>query len=169
MKKKDYYVTLLRKMKKGNFNLILAVKGYPGEHDVHPALGFGLGELILNAIQHMTPRQLLNVFPLKKTFDGEHFYCKDYFSAMKTIREYGMDPTIENAAAFLWDYTNDDIGNFLADYLCFVSDIYKERTGGDLAQDAMEQAHIPYSAYTHDGETRVEIPNLPAWQELGMF
>ena len=129
------------------------------------------GYMIFSKIEQLTPKQLLSMFPLDKTYNGEKWGCKDYFYSMDVIKKYGIDRRIENAPDFLWDYGNEDLREFLVNFTCLISRKYENITGRNMAQDGMEKVGIPYTALTHegfyitsfDGSTRVEMPYLPAW------
>lgn len=174
----QYLRALIREGERGKFSLLLAVKGYPNSDDDVPVdAALTVGEVIIRSIERLTPRQMINLFPLKKEFDGERYGCKDYFYARKSVEEYGLDRRIENAVDFLWDYQNDDLARFMVEYLCFAGKRYRQQTGRNMAQDGLEAAHIPYQAITgdglylthFDGDTRVEVPNLPVWREKGLI
>lgn len=167
-----------RQGEQGRFNLLLAVKGYPDNDDDIPVdAGLAIGDAILCAIKQRTPRQMMELFPIKKEYDGERFGWKDFFYTMKTIEKYGLDRKIEDAVDFLWDYQNDDLARFMVQYLCFAGKAYRKQTGRSMAQDGMEAAHIPYKAImgdglyliSYDGDIRIEVPYLPAWREMGLI
>lgn len=174
----QYLAAFVREGKRGKFNVLLAVKGFPdSEDDISADDALAIGDAIICAIGKLTPRQMMNLFPPKKDFDGDRFGCKDYFYTKKAVEEYGLDRKIENAVDFLWGFQNDDIGRFMVEYLCFAGKRYRQLTGRNMAQDGMEAAHIPYRAITgdglyltdYDGDTRIEMPNLPAWREVGLI
>lgn len=56
------------------FNPLLAVNGYPDSDDDIPVdAGLAIGDAILCAIKQRTPRQMMELFPIKKEYDGERF------------------------------------------------------------------------------------------------
>lgn len=174
----QYLAAFARTGKRGKFNVLLAVKGFPdsdGDISVDDALT--IGDAIICAIEMLTPRQMMDLFPITKDFDGERYGWKDYFFTRKAVEEYGPDRKIDSAIDFLWDYQNDDLARFMVKYLCFAGKRYQQQTGRNMAQDGMEAAHIPYQAITgdglyltcYDGSVRVEMPNLPVWREMGLI
>ena len=175
--KLDYGRAFARGLQKSKYNLLLAVKCYPSRSESNPDEGMMLADAIFAAVQTMTPRELLEVFPLDKRFDGSKYEEKDYFFSMEFIENYGLDRRIENAFEFLWEYWNADIYHFFMNYLLFVNDRYWEKTGTTLGQGYMEHKRHPYNMIsgdglyvtTYDGETRVEVPNLPMWREQGLI
>lgn len=175
--KLDYGKAFARGLQKSEYSLLLAVKCYPSRSESNPEEGMMLADAIFAAVESMTPRALLEVLPLDKRFNGSKYEEKDYFFSMKFIENYGFDRRIENALEFLWDYRNADIHQFMTDYMLFVNDKYWEKTGTTLGQGYMETVHHPYNAISgdemylisYDGETRIEVPNLPMWWEQGLI
>lgn len=173
----DYFDAFVRSGRQGKFNLTLAVKGYPRLGEVTVDEGLELGSAILAVFERMTPAQVLMMFPLKKEFDGSQYGEKDYFYSRNFIKEYGLGKRIVYAPEFIMEYCNDDIIRFLVSFQVFCGQRYHERTGRSMACDGMEYAKIPYNAITgdglyliqYDGETHVEVPNLPMWKELGLI
>lgn len=174
----QYLYAFAREGECGKFNLLLAVKGYPDSDDDMPVdAGLAIGDAILCAIKQRTPRQMMDLFPVKKEYNGERFGWKDYFYTIRTMEAYGLDRKIKNAIDFLWDFQNDDLARFMVRYLCFAGKRYRQQTGRSMAQDGMEAAHIPYKAITGDGlylisynrDVRIEVPCLPAWREMGLI
>lgn len=174
----QYLAVFARTGERGKFNVLLAVKGFPdSDDDISADDALAIGDAIICAIGKLTPRQMMNLFPPKKDFDGDRFGCKDYFYTMRAVDEYGLDRKIENAFDFIWDYQNDDIARFTVEYLCFAGKLYRQQTGRNMALDGMEAAHISYRAITGDGlymtsyggSVRVEMPNLPVWREKGLI
>ena len=175
--KLDYGKAFVRGLQRSEYNLLLAVKSFPSRSESNPDEGMMLADAIFAAVESMTPRELLKAFPLMKRFDGSKYEEKDYFSSMEFIENYGLDRRIENAFEFLWEYWNADIYHLFMNYLLFVNDRYWEKTGTTLGQGYMEHKRHPYNMIsgdglyvtTYDGETRVEVPNLPMWREQGLI
>ena len=174
-KKKMYLDAFIRKLAQGEFNLMLAVKAYPNLCETEaPEIGLLFAELIFAKIKTLTPRELMQHFPVKKEFDGNRYGCKDYFYTMQAVNEYGLDRRIEDAFDFLWDYQNDDLQEFLVCYMIVVGKKYQAKTGSNMCLNGMEQANIPYEAYadnfhtiiSYDGQgTKVVMPNLAMWKQ----
>lgn len=173
----QYLAAFAREGEHGKFNVLLAVKGFPdSDNDISVDAALAIGDAIICAIESMTPRQIMDLFPIKKDFDGERSGWKDYFYTRKAVEKYGLDRKIENTVDFLWDYQNDDLFRFMVGYFCFAGKRYRQQTGRNMAQDGIEAAHIPYQAITgdglyltsYDGDTRIEMPYLPMWRKMGL-
>lgn len=68
----------------------------------------------------LTPREFTILFPPEKSYDGEKWQEKDYFSTMELLARMDMDQPIgwdEKLFDFLWDYQNWDVSLFLVEYL----------------------------------------------------
>src|SRR5699024_12254405 len=63
-----------------------------------------LYRFVSDLIDRITTRQLINIFPITKDYDGYKYEMKDYFCAMDTCKEHGLDKPIGNSYAFLCDY-----------------------------------------------------------------
>jgi hypothetical protein len=75
---------------------------------------------------HITPKQFMQLFPLKKEYDGKRFGCKDYFSAMEYIGKLDQDKPIGDGKKlfdFLWEYWNWDINEFLVEIFSTMDDL----------------------------------------------
>ena len=75
----------------------------------------------------LTPAELVTVFPVTKTFDGERTQSKDYFFAMAKLQEHGMGNAIGEAVEnMLWDYLNSDIEYFTICRMGLVDQLRRE-------------------------------------------
>lgn len=83
-------------------------------------------ESIMAAIKLMTPRELTQMFPIAKEYDGDKYESKDYFYTMDAIENIGIDSALgthENVINLLWDYTNHDISMFMVRWMGVVGDL----------------------------------------------
>ena len=73
-----------------------------------------MSEYILAVIGILTPRELMTVFPISKTFNGKKTETKDYFYTMSECEKIGLDTPIgfERAPKLLWDYENMHLREF---------------------------------------------------------
>lgn len=109
---------------------------------------------VLDAFGAMTPRQVMQLFPISKTYDGERWQCKDYFTTMKAINEIGIDNVIgeERAPRFLWSYMNWDIDEFMVTFMLTVSRMRVLQGGKDIMEEIFEEKGLPtYSYYENEG------------------
>lgn len=62
---------------------------------------------VLEALKNRTPRQIMQMFPPSKEYDGARTGCKDYFTTMKAVGRFAPDKRLGGRVrAFLWDYVN---------------------------------------------------------------
>ena len=79
--------------------VVAAMRGRPASKEL-------IGRVV-DLIGQLTPRELLQIFPVEKTYDGERWETKDYFFTMDVLRKHGLDkPLGESVLDVLWDYTN---------------------------------------------------------------
>lgn len=58
----------------------------------------------------LTYNEFINIFPIKKDYDGIRFECKDYFSTLEYLSDFDLDCCIgDNINELYWSYYNSDI------------------------------------------------------------
>lgn len=68
---------------------------------------------VRGVIAGLTPAELVTIFPVTKTFDGDRTESKDYFFTMEQLQAHGMDkPLGEAVHEMMWDYRNLSIEMF---------------------------------------------------------
>jgi hypothetical protein len=124
------------------------------DKSVEPEILFGLCEGVKNFMKLITPRELMQVFPTTKTYDGKKWGTKDYFSTMDMIREYDIDAPIgARVEDFLWDYVTRTLSVFQVEHMSAASDLHRQVTGEDAMEAFLEEQGIKsYIKYT-DEET----------------
>jgi hypothetical protein len=87
-------------------------------------------DFILHVIGALTPRQLANVFPVHKSYDGKKHGMKDYFTTMSACEKIGLDVPIgfEKAVSFLTDYENHHLKEFVVHQMSVSNDILRKIT-----------------------------------------
>ena len=64
----------------------------------------------------MTISTFIQLFPIKKTYDGEKYVCKDYYQTIKMLKSTGLDfnkyMILDQVDEILAEYWNDDILGF---------------------------------------------------------
>lgn len=89
----------------------------------------------------LTIENLVQTFPITKDYDGERWYCKDYFSTMADLQKYDWKQPIgaDNVYKFLWDYHNDDLGEFTVHYTSVISAMYRDQTGKSMVEQFLDE------------------------------
>ena len=101
--------------------------------------GFGFYDTVLSCVSKLTPNQLMQIFPIIKRYDGDRWQVKDYYSTMDAVYKKGLNNQIgDSVFDFLWDYHNNSIGRFLANYLLIVNHLRK-RNGEESIIDWMSR------------------------------
>lgn len=76
---------------------------------------FQIISLVKNVIGNLTPNEFMQLFPIKKEYDGHKWETKDYFYTRDYINNLDINTPIdeqEDPLMFLWEYVNDDIESF---------------------------------------------------------
>jgi len=100
-------------------------------------------------IGQLTPRELMQIFPVQKTYDGHKCKCKDYFYTMNALRHHGLDKPIGEDVfdKILWDYMNDDIRGFVMGYLTTISALCQLEGGRNLIEKYAESQGKPLTIH----------------------
>ncbi len=76
-------------------------------------------------IGQITPRELTQIYPIAKSYDGNKYGTVDYFSTMEQLEEFGMDELItkDKVMDVLFNYDNPHIREYGCTKLCVISDL----------------------------------------------
>jgi hypothetical protein len=126
-------------------------------------------------IGSVTPKQFMQIFPVRKCFDGRRMETKDYFSTMREIRKHGIDRPIRerNVFCFLWDYENFHTRSYLAQNMCSLSDCRRLRgekgileewaDRGDIGLGDLVTHVLVHEMAHHFGWSDVDIATIDEW------
>lgn len=81
---------------------------------------------VMDTIGRLTPKKLLQLYPVTKEYDGKRWGHKDYFYTMDKLKQWPSDKQIGDAqkvACFLWDYQNTDLEIMLLQWMDVVDDL----------------------------------------------
>lgn len=68
---------------------------------------------VTTLLETFTYRELIDIFPIRKDFDGWKYEAKDYWSTKEYLKDKDLDSVVgESIDEFLWTYYNSDIMNF---------------------------------------------------------
>ncbi|WP_296560312.1 hypothetical protein [uncultured Acetobacterium sp.] len=107
-------------------------------------------QMLLNQICELTPAELLTIFPVTKSYDGEKYQCKDYFSTMEALQAHGLHEPIrspETASALLWDYMNYNVMMYQVHCMSVVSEIHTMDTGKGLMEQFFEDQGVKVGTF----------------------
>lgn len=83
---------------------------------------FLLHSSIVAFVEKLTPREFMNIFPIKKFYKGQKFGMKDYYSTLEHIETLELDePLDENAKMLMMKYVNDDIDDYMVEQMMCLS------------------------------------------------
>ena len=107
---------------------------------------FNVYSSLLNIMGAMTPREIIETFPITKDFRGHKYEMKDYFTVMEGINaNYPMDKPIvpdsedthETMFKFLMEYSNVHTDRLAIAIMMNISDLHRMNTGNDILDDFM--------------------------------
>lgn len=121
--------------------------------------GFNLIDAMFGIIGRIKLKNLVKIFPIDKTYDGDKWDCKDYFFTMDVLKEKGLDNAVGRDGVFdlMWDYMNKDLREFTVFYMGCMSAMYKQQTGVSFAEKFCEDNGI--GTYAMDRENGLLIDN----------
>ena len=112
-------------------------------------------DAIFTVCGYLTLRNFVTTFPIDKTYDGEKWECKDYFSTMEVLSEMDWDKPIgrDELSELLWDYDNSELRHAYVEFTTAMSAIYRAETGKGIAETWCDNMGI--TTYTEDRETGI--------------
>lgn len=120
---------------------------------------FNMIDALYSIIGRIKLKNLIKIFPIDITYDGDKWGCKDYFFTMDVLKEKGLDNAVGRDEVFdlMWDYMNKDLREFTLFYMSCMSAMYKQQTGVGIAEKFCEDNGI--GTYTMDRENGLLINN----------
>ncbi|MCP2240203.1 hypothetical protein [Thermoanaerobacterium thermosaccharolyticum] len=129
---------------------------------------FKLINSIIDMMSTITPKEFINIFPIKKDYKGYKFDTKDYFYTIDYLKTLDLDTPIgDKILDFLWEYVNDDIHEFVVKMLLTMSHLRQMEGEPSIAEEFANMMGIKtYKVYTddkgkkflYDGETGKTMP-----------
>lgn len=119
---------------------------------------------VFDYLMKVTPRMLLTVFPPTKSYDGIRYECKDYFTTMAAVQEFGLDkPLGDQVFNFLWDYSEPHIKVMLVRLMSLASDWRRQRGEKGLMEEFFDMEGI---TTTRASMHEVPKPQAPRWWRI---
>lgn len=113
--------------------------------------------LIEDLLGYMTPRELMQMFPVMKTYDGEKYETVDYFYTIQRAEELGMDvPLEEELNGFLMDFHNNDIRKYMVAWMGIVGRKREAGGGKDIMVEIFEELGVKVHTMQKQGNFLVD-------------
>jgi hypothetical protein len=97
---------------------------------------FSLCTSAKNVLAILTPKEIMQTFPITKIYDGKRLECADYFTTMEKFKGLAMDKPIneqvEDMTDWLWGYQNIWLQHFLVTLFSMVSKLRQFNGEDDL-------------------------------------
>lgn len=115
---------------------------------------FQLHSVLKQMIEQLTPAEFMQLFPIKKEYDGHKYGVKDYFYTIDYIESLEQDKPIKDGLRFLTEYCNDDIHELNVNMMMNLSYLRQMQGKPSLAADwARINGIETYTKYTdHAGD-----------------
>lgn len=120
---------------------------------------FQLIDALFGIIGKIKLKNLINIFPVEKEYDGDKWECKDYFYTMDVLREKGLDNAVgrDNVFDLMWDYVNEDLRKITIFFMECTDAMYRHQTGKSFTDEFCEENNI--DSYRFDKENGILIDN----------
>lgn len=101
-------------------------------------------DIVKAFMSHLTPKQFMNTFPIRKEYDGDRYECKDYFYTKSKVDELNQDEPIgDKLDDLLWDYMNHDLQIFSVTMFGLMSDIMRAKGEPSMMERMSADFGIP--------------------------
>ena len=102
-------------------------------------------------IGKLTPRELAQLFPAEKRYDGEKYQVKDYFTSTEFLNSLEDKPMgAEGALNFLWDYMNPQLMMFNMLVMKVIDADRKRQGKPSMGEEFAKEMGIPLYTKTTD-------------------
>ena len=114
---------------------------------------------MINSTQAMmkaiTPIELMQMFPVKKAYDGQRGDCKDYFFTMDVLRQHGLDkPLGEAVNEILWNYMNPNIMALVVASLAVMDELRRHNGEKSMFQEFMDEQGVKLPTYRMEKDSK---------------
>lgn len=93
-------------------------------------------QTIINIMEVIPLKDIINAFPIIKEYEGERFESKDYFSTMDYLKNIDVEnPLGEEIYNFFFNYYNNDIMNFSIRHMLIIDKIRKANNQQSLMEE----------------------------------
>jgi hypothetical protein len=104
-------------------------------------------------IDKLTPRELAQLFPAEKRYDGEKYQCKDYFTSAEFLNSLEDKPMgAKGVLNFLWDYMNPELTRFNLLVMKVVDNDRKRQGKPSMGEEFAKEMGIPLYTEATDAD-----------------
>lgn len=101
----------------------------------------------------LTPRELAQIFPAEKRYDGEKYQVKDYFTSAEFLNSLEDKPMgTEGALKFMWDYMNPQLMEFNVLVMDAIDNDRKRQGKPTMSEEFAKEMGIPLYTKTTDAD-----------------
>lgn len=101
-------------------------------------------------MSNLTYREMIQIFPIGKDFDGWKYEAKDYWSTKEWLERIDLDSKLgDNVDNFLWFYYNIDIMNFGIKRTLMADKVMKFQTGRGIMEGFLDVIDPKHEIHTY--------------------
>lgn len=101
-------------------------------------------------METLTYREMVQIFPIRKDFDGWRYEAKDYWSCKEYLSEKNLDAALgTDVDEFLWSYYNDNIMHFGIKKTLVFDRLIRQQGGRGLLEGFLDQIDPKHEIHTY--------------------
>jgi hypothetical protein len=122
---------------------------------------FQLIQIVNYFIGQLTPPELINLFPIEKTYYGDRWEMKDYFYTKKFMDSLPQDKPIgpDSVLEILWEYMNMELRIYTVNYTSVMDKIAVLNGEKGAWEQFIEDAGITTYTLRKEGDKEILIDN----------
>lgn len=110
---------------------------------------------VLDMVSLLTPRELMQMFPVEKRYDGDKYQEKDYFYTMENLQGLNWDEGIRgqmDVFELLYDYQNIDLNLLMVEVMMSMSIMRQFQGGSGIMEEFIEEQGVtPHILHEKEG------------------
>lgn len=117
---------------------------------------------IKTMLSFLSINEIINIFPVTKSYDGKQYECKDFFSTKEYLdnKRHENIIGIDGIEDFLWNYYNNDIMNFSIKEMLVIDRLRRAEGKKGMLESFMEDIGEELHTYTVDRTNNKAYDNI---------
>lgn len=100
-------------------------------------------EVVKMFMAMLTPREILNLYPIAKEYNGARWGVKDYYYTRDYLKGLDMDKPLEgDVLDFLWEYHNWELARFNVNAMSCLSDLMRMQGQPGIVEQFFEDSGV---------------------------
>jgi hypothetical protein len=125
------------------------LKGHHEENDPYAVteVAFRVHQLVTDTFASFSPAKIVQLFPQKKVYDGDKYECKDWYTSVEAVKEFGGDRSFagdtKKASIFLTRLNDILTAQFVISGWLLVDDLRKMEGKLSMLDEFFSNEHLP--------------------------